>query len=124
RHLQTSTEPPVKDREVEQRRRAHPDVEYVDAGRLQPLDERARIAVGGQPAVASHRDQRRAPLRCQRPERLPQPPGEPCVEVALRHRADVVFAEDGRIQLKTSTEWRSRRSLESQSSKRWPIAFS
>src|SRR5262249_55504907 len=123
-HLHPTAQLPMEDGEVEQRRRAHPDVDHVDAGGADAVAERGGVGLGGQPAVAAHGDQLGAPLRRQRTERLAQSVGEPCVEVALRHPADVILAEDAGIQLNTSTECLSRSSLESQSSKRWPIALS
>jgi hypothetical protein len=57
------------------------------------------------------------------PERAPEPTGEVGVEVALRHAANVVLAEDRGVQLKTSTECRSRSSFESQSWNRCSTAF-
>src|SRR6059058_5286944 len=51
-------------------------------------------------------------------EGLAQAAREVGVEVLLGDAADVVLAEDGGIQSRTSTWWRSRRSCESQFWKR------
>jgi hypothetical protein len=123
-HLHPATEAPAEEREVEQRGRTRPDIDDVDPGGAKTVTERRRVAIGRQPAIATDGEGRSALLGRQRPEGLSQPVGESFVEVALRYSADVVFAEDRWIQLNTSTECLSRRSLDSQSSKRWPIAFS
>ena len=44
------------DRKVKNRRRAHPDIGHVTAGRQESLDQFLRIGLGGQAAVASHGD--------------------------------------------------------------------
>src|SRR5262249_1823450 len=123
RHLDAATQTPLRDREVHERCRAHADVEHVDARARDALAQRGRIAVRGEAAVTADRNLGRSVLACDRPERSPESSGEVGVEIPFRHTADVVLAEDLRLQLNTSTECRSRRSFESQSWKRCSTAF-
>src|SRR5262249_45164483 len=122
-HLHTAAESPVPDREVDQWCRTHAEVRHVHARAGDSFAQGGGVPVGGEPAVTPDAEKRRALLGRHGRECTPEQPGEVGVEVALRDAADVVFAEDRRIQLNTSTECRSRRSLDSQSWKRCSTAL-
>src|SRR5262249_54475191 len=122
-HLHAAAEPPVPDREVDQWCRTHAEIRHVHSRAGDTLAQGGGVPVGGETAVPPDAEEGRALLGRHGRECGPEPPGEVGVEVALSDAADVVFAEDRRIQLNTSTECRSRRSLDSQSWKRCSTAF-
>src|SRR5205823_11587427 len=122
-HLDAAVQVPVEEREVHEGRGADADVEHAEAGRRDTRDDGGRVAIGGEAAVAADRDHAPARLGGERAEGLAQVAREVGVEVLLGDTADVVLAEDGGIQSRTSTWWRSRRSCESQFWKRSSSAW-
>src|SRR5262249_43082737 len=117
-HLDAAVQVPVEEGEVEQRRGADPDVEHPEPGRRDALGGRRPVAVGGEAAVGPEGHRVLARLDGEGAEHLPEATREVGVEVLLGDSADVVLAEDGGIQLNTSTWCRSRRSRVSQFWKR------
>jgi hypothetical protein len=75
----------------------------VEARRAQPLDQRGRVLVRREAAVAADADALRTTLGGERAERASQQSGEVGVEIAIRDAADVVLAKDRRVQFSTST---------------------
>jgi hypothetical protein len=62
----------VEEREVHERRGTHADVDDVDAGGANALDDRRRVAVGREAAVAPDADELLPGLRDERPEGQPE----------------------------------------------------
>src|SRR5947207_216336 len=122
-HLDAAVQVPVEEREVHERRGADADVEHADAGRRDARGDRGRVGIGGEAAVAADGHHAPARLGGEGAEGLAQAAREVGVEVLLGDAADVVLAEDGGIQSRTSTWWRSRRSCESQFWKRSSSAW-
>jgi hypothetical protein len=75
----------------------------VQARGAQPVDDGVAVAIGRESTVAADADDLRAGLRGERAERLAEGACECRVEVPIGDAADVVLAEDGRIQLRIST---------------------
>ncbi len=116
--LDAAVEVPVEDREVDERRRHHAELDDAEPGRAKAVDQGGGVGVRGEPAVAPDAHAGRAVLERERPIGAPELPRELGVEIPLGDTADVVLAEDRRIQFNTSTWCRSRTFFEIQSRKR------
>src|SRR5262249_34672489 len=53
RDLDAAVEPPMEDREVHERRRDGPELDHVEPGRPEAADQRGRVRVRREPAVAA-----------------------------------------------------------------------
>ena len=102
-HLDAAVQVPMEEREVHERCGADADVEHLEAGRRDARGHRGRVAIGGEATVAAYRHHAPAGLGGEGAEGVAQAAREVGVEVPLGDAADVVFAEDGGIQSRTST---------------------
>ena len=95
--------------EIHQRRRHHAEVGDVDAGAAQAVDQAVDQRRAGQAPVAADDDLAQAALLHQRPHGLADQPGDLRIEGLPDHAADVVGAEDRRIDLRVDRDWRRGR---------------
>ena len=110
RHHDPAIDRERRRREIEHRRRPEADAHHVDAGARQALDQR-RLELGrGQPPVTADRDALAAGLGQHRGKARPMARASAAEQGLADDAADVVFAQDRRIEAMPALQAPIRRS--------------